>query len=285
MASGFSDRIVVPSIVATGVASSGSSSAVTLPSIVASGVAASGIGGSSTVTLPFIQASGTSPVQVASSNILPFISATGVALPGVMGSSIVVLPSITSGAFGYEPAVGISAVVLPFVQASGIALRGTGATFSAVVMHTESAALSTFSNYQFNSFAKMFGQYFAAGDAGLFTLGGSTDAGAPINSVARLGITDFGSAHLKRVERLYMGYRAEKDMLVRVYTDEVNIRDYRLVATGKAGLHGNHVRLGRGLEARYWQFEVQNIAGGDFDFNMIECRPIELARRVGKDDA
>jgi hypothetical protein len=50
-------------------------------------------------------------------------------------------------------------------------------------------------------------------------------------------------------------------------------------------LHGNHVRLGKGLEARYWQFEVRNQGGAYFDLNTIELKPTKLRRRVGGRDA
>jgi hypothetical protein len=70
-----------------------------------------------------------------------------------------------------------------------------------------------------------------------------------------------------------------------VFTDEVTQRDYLLTATGKSGLHGNHVRLGKGLVARYWQFEVRNQGGAAFELNAIELKPTQLRRRVGGGDA
>jgi hypothetical protein len=87
------------------------------------------------------------------------------------------------------------------------------------------------------------------------------------------------------VERVYVGYRAANEMVLRVRTDELTVRDYRVPSNGWAGLHGTHVKLGRGVEARYWQFEIRNKEGGDFSLNVLECKPIKLARRVGGRDA
>jgi hypothetical protein len=152
-------------------------------------------------------------------------------------------------------------------------------------MHTETLALSTYTNFSFNSMGRFNGAYLAASDDGLFVLDGSDDAGTPIDAYARLNESDLGTSHLKLVDRMYVGYRTSGGNLgLRVRADGV-VRDYRLVRSGNPNLHGAHVRLGMGVRARYFQFEVRNQSGADFDFNMMELKPTVLKRRVGKDDA
>jgi len=152
-------------------------------------------------------------------------------------------------------------------------------------MHTEAQALSQYDNFPFNSFARLGNVYLGASDEGVFAIGGDTDDGAIIAAAARVGISDFGTSLLKRVDRAYIGYRTDGNLIMRVITDEVNQRDYLVEASGASGLHGNHVRIGRGLRARYWQFEILNQNGADFELNMIELKPTRLHRRIGGGDA
>jgi hypothetical protein len=208
---------------------------------------------------------------------------------GTIGEAVLTLPMVQFIGSGYEAVSGAVQLTLPHLQIVATGERPAtvpGSTASnTIVMHTEAMALSTYSNFPFNSFAAFNGVYLGAYAGGIFTLGGDTDNGALIQAAARVGITDFSTSFLKRVDRIYVGYRTDGNLILRVITDEVDQRDYRLPVQGKSGLHGNHVRLGKGLEARYWQFEVRNQGGAYFDLNTIELKPTKLRRRVGGRDA
>lgn len=204
---------------------------------------------------------------------------------GVVGTVTLALPVIQLGVEGYTPVNGAVALTLPLLKlvANGTSLNtGTPAT---TVMHTETMSLWTYSNYPFNSFAQFNGAFLGADANGIFALAGDTDNGAMIQAAARVGLSDFGTSFLKRVDRIYVGYSADGAMVMRVLTDTGTQRDYRMAATPEGGLHGNHVRLGKGLESRYWQFEVRNQNGADFTMNIIELKPTRLKRRVGGADA
>ena len=208
---------------------------------------------------------------------------------GVVATSVVTLPLFVQTSSGYTPAVGVSVnVSLPLIIATATGIESTGANFTTITMHTESQALSTYSNYPFNSFAKLNGVYLGASDAGIFALAGNTDAGVPIAASVRFGVTDFGSTKLKRVDGAYVAYRTDGDLVLRVTTDETITYDYALAAAGVAGavgVKGNHVRVGKGLNARFWQFEVSNVNGSDFDLNSLDVKYGLLKRKVGGGDA
>jgi hypothetical protein len=234
---------------------------------------------------PTISASGSVVEPRLSQATLQLFGASGTAISGVLAGSQATLELFTASGLGGGAASGSSVVTLPFILASGTAFLGTGATFSAVVVHTETRAVATYTNFLFNSFAVFNGQVLAAGDAGLFSLSGGTDDGAAINSTIRTGTTDYKSAFRKRVERVYLGYRSAAKMTLRVITDGTQVRDYEVPGNQEAGVHGARVTLGRGLEARYWQWEVRNRDGADFSLNVMDVKPIKLARRVGGRDA
>ena len=185
---------------------------------------------------------------------------------------------------GYSPAIGQTARVLQFFQ--HVMLGSTAVTGPVVFsMNIGRQALTTYENYAFNSFAKYNGKFLGASDAGVFILTGADDDGTAINAVLRTGMTDFDTSYQKRASRLYLGYRADGDVTTRVITDETDVHGYLLHATSNAGLHGAHVPVGKGIKARYWQFELQNVAGADFELDSLEVKPIVLRRRIGDMDA
>lgn len=279
---GYSDSAKnVPKITAASTATHGAIPAV--PMITAVGVAFQGAYSSQSV--PRILASGTTAALCGSSAKVPRILAVAKGYSGVVINSSVSLPLILATSEAFIEAVGTSVSVrIPLILAHSTAQQ-TVTQLGGIVMHTEKQAFTTYTNYPFNSFARFNGVYLAAGDGGVFALSGATDDGAFIDAAARVGITDFGSSRLKKVDRMYVGYRADGDMVLRVITDEINVRDYALKATGKTGMHGNHVRIGKGIQARYFQFELQNKNGSDFELNVMEVKPTVLRRRVGGGDA
>lgn len=287
------------------------SAALTLPTPQFQAQGSTGLVGTAAMTLPVPQVSATASA--------PFTGAVAMALPvpvmeiagleggaaqmraqlamlalsaqgmtGSIGTVAMVLPVGRFTASGYQPGIGGVQLVLPMLQmqATGVTARAPNAPApTTIAMQTEMLSLTTYSNYPFNSFAKFNGLFLGASDTGIFALTGATDNGVAIQSAARVGMTDFGTSHLKRIDKIYVGYRADGNLVLRVFTDEITQRDYLLQSSQRVGLHGNHARLGKGLVARYWQFEVRNQNGGDFSMDIIELKPVKLARRVGGNDA
>jgi hypothetical protein len=216
---------------------------------------------------------------------LPRLALAVAGYSGIVGDVGLTWPALRLAATAYQPVLGVVRLTLPKLRLVATGRVTTGTAPLTVAMHTETMALTTYSNYPFNSFATFNGVFLGAAPTGIFALSGADDAGVPIDAAARGGSSDFSTSHRKRVDRVYVGYRADGDMILRVFTDEIHVRDYRLRATGRPGLHGNHVRLGKGLVSRYWQFELRNVDGADFQMNMIELEPTTLPRRVGGGDA
>lgn len=155
-------------------------------------------------------------------------------------------------------------------------------------LQTERMALSHYSNYPFNSFATFQGRVLGATDSGIFELTGDTDAGTKIDSEVRTGVTDMNTSRIKRVDRVYIGYRALRNhqaLILRVMTNETQQRDYGVPASINTMLHGARTRLGLGVESRYWQFGLLNRDGLDFTIDSIEVAPVPYARRRGQKDA
>lgn len=219
------------------------------------------------------------PVGAIGAVMQPF----GVALTGSTGGvgAIAITPQLMTVALsGYIQSAGsINISIRPFfVEMTGN--TGVGLNYSAVAMHTEWQALTEYTNYPFNSFANFNGAFLGASDTGLYLLSGDTDDGVNIDAAARVGITDFGTSHLKRVNYVYVGYRTAGEMLLRLRTEETHVRDYRMTPNILSGIHAKRVVLGKGITARYWQLEVQNVNGAGFDLNVLEVKPTILSRRI-----
>jgi len=176
-----------------------------------------------------------------------------------------------------------SAIILQIVS-EGISFRltfNTGdATYTGWVMNTTSFAVSEYDNYPFNSFAKVQGKYYGANDNGLYLLEGEDDAGIPIQARVKLGETNFGKSVKKRLDSVYLGFRADGSMLLKTIS-EGNIERWYKVTGDTEKLHRQRVHpLAKGLKAVWWEFELTNIDGADFEVSEIEFVPVMLSRSV-----
>lgn len=279
--------------------------ALTLPAPVVDIVARTGIIGSVSNQLPQVAVSvvGQEPfVATSALTIRPQMAISGVVgagasvaislralslaaegYTGSVGGVAVTLPMYEMTAAGTGPLIGQIDITLPMLvmQATGYGRDVTpGANASTYVLNTATSALTQYDNYPFNSFARFNGVYLGAKDDGIFALSGADDNSVAIEAYARVGMTDMGTSKLKRVDRCYVGYRADGDMILRVTTEDSEVRDYRVNATGYSRMHTNIVKIGRGMEARYWQFELRNQDGANFELDTMELMPIPLRRRV-----
>ena len=154
-------------------------------------------------------------------------------------------------------------------------------TWNTWVLNTRKGALTEYDNFEFNSFATFNGQILAAGSSGIVVLGTQDlDNATAITARVRSGKDSFASSYLKRVDRAYIGLRADGDMLFRVITAEGGARTYRLSWLHASDISQRRIPIGKGPKSRYFQFEWENEAGADFDIDNLLVRPILLRRRV-----
>lgn len=153
----------------------------------------------------------------------------------------------------------------------------------ALVMNTETAALTHYTNFGFESLAQLpDGRVLAAGPAGLALLGGPNDMGDPIPASVTTGLLDFGSAQTKRVEAAYFGYTSDGQMGL-----EVDVRDsghppttYTLEPRSPETPRNTRVQLGKGLFGRYWRLTLKNVTGAAFEIHDMSVDVATSARRV-----
>lgn len=165
-----------------------------------------------------------------------------------------------------------------------LGLRLSGEVHTAWAMNLEgSMPVSQYENFDFNSFAEVGGEYFAANEEGIFRLGADSDAGAPIDAAVGSMLLDLGTSRQKRVQAAYIGYTASGRVVLKVRSEDDGqvVEDWFEAQQQTAAAPRNQmVRIGRGLRSRYWQFELVNVDGADFELDSFEMYPIPLNRRV-----
>ncbi|MEE4113546.1 MAG: hypothetical protein V2I40_12080 [Desulfobacteraceae bacterium] len=148
-------------------------------------------------------------------------------------------------------------------------------------LNLKGGQLSQWQNYDFNSMAKIGGQYVGAGESGLFTLdSGDFDSGMPIEAFFELATSDWGIPNQKRIRTLYFGYESDGNLMVTVRDDDGNERFFTLAPNHSANLqHSAKVPGARDGKGRYWMIRVDNVNGSDFSVDSIHVLPIVLNRR------
>lgn len=273
-----------------------------VPTLAATAVVGQVAAANLTLSAPSLEATASTPIVGTAGLTLPLPVVSGSAITGNVGAAALTLASVVLAAEGVTGAIGSASLTLPVVEveASGAAeVRGTAtltlpsvvmtgqasqaasASYSAYALNSENRALTTYSSLPIRGLAKFNGVYLAAGPGGLFVLGGDTDAGALINASVRLAATDFGDPHLKRVEQMYVQYRTTGDLTLKVIINEHEQYDYTLPAAGHTTLAPGRVKIGKGAKGTYWQFDISNRDGADFEFDSIAVDPLATSRKVG----
>lgn len=161
-----------------------------------------------------------------------------------------------------------------------------GGVFAGYAMNLRNAAVSTLTNYPFTSFASVQrgGRHLtlATGPNGVYQLGGDTDAGDPIQARVRTGLSDFGTSQLKRFANGYIGYTSDGELkLVAITTDGGRKKEnwYRLRPRSADAPVDGRFDIAKGLTARYWGWQVENIDGADFTLADLKVAIALLQRR------
>lgn len=162
--------------------------------------------------------------------------------------------------------------------------------YSAVVLNADTLAPSEYTNFPFNSFGKMGSTNLGATDTAIYALTGDDDDGIGIDAVVRTGLINFGTTQFKRVPRAYLGYTSDGALVLKTIGTGGTAdgtgrgtkveRWYELTPRTADAPATARIKLGRGVKATYWQFELTNKDGADFDVAEIKLLPVVLSRRV-----
>jgi hypothetical protein len=146
------------------------------------------------------------------------------------------------------------------------------------VVNYETDAHWRYENFEYNSFATFNGKTFGCKDDGVYELTGASDAGTAIDAKITTPVSDFDNSFKKRMLKAYLGVKSDGDMVLKVLAEGGNVYYYGVDNT-RSSVGGARVNIGRGLTSRYWQFELMNSDGADFELDAIEFFPVITSRR------
>lgn len=200
---------------------------------------------------------------------------------GTAGTASISIPLFTPAAAGTTPSFGTGSVSLPLFAVEAIGSPTFASTWRTWVLNLHTRALTEYTGFQFNSYARFAGYTLAASDGGVFKLDTTrNDAGTEIDAIVRTGQLDYDVSWLKRVPRLYIDYSTDGDVDVSMITSESGRRKYLLRHNNVTGIQQRRVPIGKGPKSRHWQFEVANRNGSDFSLGSIIAYPTVLGRRA-----
>lgn len=199
---------------------------------------------------------------------------------GTAGTASISIPLFAPTAAGTTPSFGTASIALPLFAIEAIGTPTFASTWRTWVLNLHTRALTEYTGFQFNSYARFAGYTLAASDGGVFKLDTTrNDAGTDIDAVVRTGQLDYDVSWLKRVPRLYVDYSTDGDVDVSTITSESGRRRYLLRHNNVTGIQQRRVPIGKGPKSRHWQFEIANRNGADFSINSFIAYPVVLGRR------
>jgi len=150
--------------------------------------------------------------------------------------------------------------------------------YLAYVVNTQSLGVSEYENYNFNSFSYPY----AASSDGIYEIDNSgTDDGAHINASIKTGLLDFGTSLKKQVPYAYLGITETGRVLFKTVSNNTGVKKERWYEVNSYTdvMDTTRVRMGKGVKAKYWQFEISNTEGEDLSLESMEVLPVVLKRR------
>lgn len=130
-------------------------------------------------------------------------------------------------------------------------------------------AVTEYTNFNFNSYAKFNGKFIAANLTGIFELGGADDNGTNIDSSFKTGDIDIFSGSVNRLRDAYVTFSSDGDIKLVTVGNQTNSRSYSKVNSVVSKIHERRIVFERGIDDRFFSFELLNSGGSTFDINNL----------------
>jgi hypothetical protein len=180
---------------------------------------------------------------------------------------------VASGSPSLSPSASVSPSASPSVEPTG--------THKGIVMNLLNQAISTYSNFNFNSIACFNGTYLGATDTGIYPLGGNKDNGSDINSRIKTGSMDFGDTIIKYARDVWITHRTDGYLTLVIYVNEdtkTTIEKQTKIVSNE--MKEERIKPPRGLRGRFYTVELKNLSGADFDIDSLGMLVESIKRKV-----
>lgn len=147
-----------------------------------------------------------------------------------------------------------------------------------LAVNLKNLAISQYTNYNFNSFAKIGDTAIAFSEDGIFELDNvSNDDSDNIDAFAEFPRSDWGIPNQKRIRGINVGHESSGIVQLTITADEGTSEAYHFEPTLTSNKQGSSELVGRRKQkGRYWDFKISNTSGCDFSIDTVDVTPIIL---------
>lgn len=235
---------------------------ITVPLFVVTGYT----GAQGKINIPLFAVAGV--ITIISSNgdiTFPIFTVAANGLSGGIGEGTVVLPLMTVSGTAYLRGVNAGAITIPNfkVEAKTTIVWGT-----VLVLNPMNSALSTYTNYPFNSFAYFNGKYLGCSSDGIHEIGAATDNSTIITLTIQTPTLDLETVSMKKIRYVWLGYLSNGALTLSVIIEDGTVYPYDVLSYN-VNDHGQRVLFGKGLRDRYVSLKLQNVAGATLELDKI----------------
>ena len=235
------------------------------------------------IILPLFEISASGSVMQTGSAILtlPPLALTGTGLTGLYGNASLILPPFTTYGIGivHLNITGDALLILPSLKLNATGNIVYAETYQVFAINTKNMAISNYTNYPYNSFAKFGNLYLASSSNGIYLLEGTKDETANINTKFSTGLMGMGLDKLKRVIDMILGIKSNGKYDLKVTTDDGIESTYELTDASSVP-HPVRRKFGKGQRGKYWKLKIYNKEGSDFEIDSIQSTVDTMSRRV-----
>jgi hypothetical protein len=192
---------------------------------------------------------------------------------------VLAIPMVEFAGVSHGPLLSILDITLPSLEFLATMLHAS-TTFRCYVLNTENNAISEYDNFTFNSFCTFKGKHLAAGANGIMLLEGNKDLSTDINAFLNIGNNDFGLPNLKKISDAYFSIKGDGNYYLTVTSDDGTPHSYPLTAVSGAKMRNLKADIGKGKKGRFFELELSNVAGADFELFDINLNVELLQRKV-----
>jgi hypothetical protein len=235
------------------------------------------------ITFPMFTVSASGSVMLSGSAVLtlPPITLSGTGLTGILGTASLIIPPLSTYGVGIVSLniTGDALLILPSLKLSATGEILYAETFQVFAINTRNTAISKYTSYPYNSFAKFGDLYLASSSNGIFLLEGAKDEAVNIDAKFATGLMGMGVDKLKRVIDMFLGIKSDGKYDLKVTTDDGVESSYELTDTNPI-LHPIRQKFGKGKRGKYWKLKIYNKEGSDFEIDSIQSTVDTLSRRT-----
>lgn len=163
-----------------------------------------------------------------------------------------------------------------------VAFFASGETYITYALNTVTAGLSEYTDFNFNSFARISNTYYGAKDDGVYKLEGDDYDGNPIWSRVKTGLLEFGTLDVKALHEVLLGYTSDDQLVLKVIGtrdgDKIE-RWYWLKPQTANATRSGRIKTAKGVRSTHFQLELVNRLGADFSLDLVKVWPLLTRKR------